>query len=177
MHDRKKYLHHDRDTCRVNAFLWSGQQLFLGDHERVIEAVHVLEAAVDDGLHEPRAIVGALDAGLPCHHRADEAAGERAVIHQRPGQRRTDHLRRPGSIVPAGGGVLVAEHVQRPHRVAKARHAVDRRQLERLGRRRRLGRRHDEGLGYPCHGDVHHGGFGYVQTQLLLTALAAYRSE
>ncbi|WVZ96649.1 LOW QUALITY PROTEIN: hypothetical protein U9M48_042261 [Paspalum notatum var. saurae] len=67
----------------INTFLWNGQQFFLRDHERVVEAVHVVEAAVRGGLHEPGAFVGALNARVAGDHRADEAAGEGATSSAR----------------------------------------------------------------------------------------------
>jgi hypothetical protein len=156
------YLHHHRNTGWVNTFLCSRQQLFLGDHERVVEAVHVVEAAVRDSVHEPRTVVGALDTRLPGVQGANETAGERAVVHQCAGQRRADHIGRPAagssSSIAAGGGVLAAEHVQGPHHVEQARNAVDGRQLERIGSRSRRcrGRWHNEGLGFLCHSDARH---------------------
>lgn len=157
------YLHHDWNTGRVDAVLGGRQQLLLGDHERVLEAVHVVEAAVRGCLHEPRALAGARDTGVAGQQGADESAGERRVVRQRPGERRADHGGRPPAItVDDGPAVLVAaEHVQGPHVVAQPGHAVDGRQLERrrdLGRRRRR-RRPDEVPGLPHHGDSDHGDY------------------
>jgi len=84
-----RHLHHEQDVERLHARRGVREQVVLVDGERpMLEAADVLQAALGDGLDEPRALAGALHARvagpLVSVH---EPPGERVVIHQRLAQR------------------------------------------------------------------------------------------
>ena len=121
------------------------EEVVLGDHQRGLQVVHVLEGAGGLGLREPHAGVAAVHRLLRAGLRQDQAARERVVVDQCAGQRALDGPGRAGggaavNAAGSGGGGRL-EDVQRLDERHLRGVPVEPGEVERAGWRR-LGRNH-----------------------------------